>query len=308
MRPVRPFETAVLVVLLAAGLAGPAPAQAPKKSGPAPAPAAQPGPGPQAQPSPPRPYSSIAVTPPAQTADPSFSAFRQQLGEIAGRKDRAALAGLVAPSFFWMADRGDKADRKKTPIDNLARAIGLDGADADGWELLASAATDPAPLKAFPPKKGAFCGPASPTFDDKAFEQLLKSSRTDPFEWAWPITGSLPVRSGPAADAAVVETLGSVLVRVLPDEIPPGAPPSAPTQAPPGAGAPAGGGQIPPAQQAQPPQAPPGPDTVPPLKVVTPGGKVGWVSADAVRPLLTEQFCYVKDAAGWKIGGYLGGE
>lgn len=301
MRPVRPFETALLAALLAAGLASPAPAQAQKKPGPAPA--AQPAPGPQAQPSPPRPYPSIAATPPAQTADPSFSAFRKQLGEIAGRKDRAALAGLVAPGFFWMADQGDKADRKKKPIDNLARAIGLDGADADGWDLLTHASEQPMPIKAFPPKKGAFCGPASPTFDDKAFEQLLKSSRTDPFEWAWPPTGSLPVRSAAAADAAVVETLGSVLVRVLPDEAPPGAPPSATPQAPPGA--PAGGSQAP---QAQPPQGQPGPDAVPPLKVVTPSGKVGWVSADAVRPLFTDEFCFVKDAAGWKITGYLGGE
>ncbi|RAI41162.1 hypothetical protein, partial [Rhodoplanes roseus] len=255
-----------------------------------------PGPGPPAQPSPPRPYSSIAVTPPAQSADPSFSAFRQQLGEIAGRKDRVALAGLVAPGFFWLADRGDKADRKKAPIDNLARAIGLDGADADGWELLTHAAAEPT-LKAFPPKTGVVCAPAAPTLDDKAFEQLLKSSRTDVFDWAWPATSSLPVRSGAAADAPVVETLGSVLVRVLPDEAPPGAP-GAPGAQPAGGPAPAAGA----------PAVQPGPGAVPPLKVVTPSGKIGWVSADAVQPLVSDQLCYVKDASGWKIGGYLGGE
>ncbi|RAI35863.1 hypothetical protein CH338_18560, partial [Rhodoplanes elegans] len=214
MRPVRPFPTALLAALLAVAIASPAPAQAQaqQKSGPAPAPAA----------AAPRPYPSIAVTLPKPVADPSFEAFRKQLGEIAGRKDRTALAGLVAKSFFWTASQGEKADRKKPGIDNLAAALGLDAADGEGWEALASAAADPT-LEAMPQKKGVSCAPAAPAFDGKAFEQLLKSTRSDVFDWAYPALPDLPVRSGAGADAPVVETLGAVLVRVVAEPPPGGA-------------------------------------------------------------------------------------
>ncbi|MFD2181363.1 hypothetical protein [Rhodoplanes azumiensis] len=306
MRPVRPFPTALLAAILAAGLAGPAPAQNPAQS-PAQAPARAPAKPPSASAPPtaaPRPYASIAVTMPKPVADPSFEAFRKQLGEIAGRKDRAALAGLVAKGFFWTAAQGEKADRKKSGIDNLAAALGLDAADGEGWEALASAAADPT-LEAVPQKKGVSCAPAAPAFDGKAFEQLLKSTRSDVFDWAFPALADLPVRSGPAADAPVVETLGAVLVRVVAEPPPGGAPGAAPAGpgTPPQAGAPPAGG---------PPADPPGASqtaaAAPPLKVVTPSGKTGFVSADAVLPLVFEQLCYIKDASGWKIAGYLGGE
>ena len=71
--------------------------------------------------------------------DPSFEAFRKQLGAIAEKKDRKALAGLVAQNFFWMGEKGDKADKKKPGIDNLAKAIELDGKEAPGWEMLGAA-------------------------------------------------------------------------------------------------------------------------------------------------------------------------
>jgi hypothetical protein len=40
---------------------------------------------------------------------------------------------------------------------------------------------------------------------------------------------------------------------------------------------------------------------------VTPSGKSGFVSVDSVAPIGNDQICYVKDANGWKIGGYIGG-
>ena len=43
------------------------------------------------------------------------------------------------------------------------------------------------------------------------------------------------------------------------------------------------------------------------LRVVTPAGKTGFVSVDSVAPIGNDQICYVKDASGWKIGGYIGG-
>ena len=44
------------------------------------------------------------------------------------------------------------------------------------------------------------------------------------------------------------------------------------------------------------------------VKVMTPSGKVGFVPVDAVLPIGGEQLCYLKDASGWKIAGFLGGE
>jgi hypothetical protein len=42
------------------------------------------------------------------------------------------------------------------------------------------------------------------------------------------------------------------------------------------------------------------------LRVVTPAGKTGYVSVDSIAPIGNDQLCYVKDAGGWKIGGYVG--
>ena len=63
---------------------------------------------------PPKPYKALAITPPMPVADPSFDAFRKQLGEVAQKKDRAALARLVvAQGFFWERENGDRADKRK---------------------------------------------------------------------------------------------------------------------------------------------------------------------------------------------------
>ena len=52
-------------------------------------------------PAPIKPYQTVAVTPPLPLNDPSFTAFRNQLGEVAARKDRAALAKMVVPQNFF---------------------------------------------------------------------------------------------------------------------------------------------------------------------------------------------------------------
>jgi hypothetical protein len=53
--------------------------------------------------------------------------------------------------------------------------------------------------------------------------------------------------------------------------------------------------------------APSNPNAEPPVKIVTPSGKVGFVSADAVMPIAFDQVCYAKEGGGWKITGYAGG-
>jgi hypothetical protein len=213
------------------------------------------------------------VRPPQPLNDPSLEAFRKQLAGVAERKDRTALARLVVPQgFFWLRENGDGADKRKSGVDNLAKAIGLEGSDASGWDMLQSYASDPtgAPM---PERKGVICSPADPSFDEKALEQLTQSTQTDISEWGYPVSPGVEVRGAPRPNAPVIDKLGMNFVRVVPTDVP-----DNPNQ-----------------QQ-------------PLLQIVTPAGKTGYVSMESIAPLGSDQLCYVKDGGGWKIGGYIGGE
>ena len=105
------------------------------------------------------PYKPVPITLPSGVNDPSFDTFRKQLGDIAGKKDRAALARLVAANFFWVPEEKDIADKQKSGIDNLAKALSLDGTDGFGWEALAAYAAETT-VMADPQRKGVFCAPA----------------------------------------------------------------------------------------------------------------------------------------------------
>ena len=213
-----------------------------------------------------KPYKPVSISAPAAVNDPSFEAFRKQIGAAAEKKDRRALAGLVAQNFFWMGEKGDKADKKKSGADNLAKAIQLDGKEAPGWEMLGAASVDPTGTP-FPDRKDTICAPADPTFNPQELEALAKSTGTDEGDWAYPTQTGLEVHSGPQPNAPVVEKLGLHFVRVMQDQ-----------------------------------NAQPGPM----LKVVTPSGKTGFVPAEALSPLGSDQLCYSKEAAGWKISGFVG--
>jgi hypothetical protein len=215
-----------------------------------------------------KPYKPVAISAPAPVGDAGFEAFRKQLGTAAEKKDRKALAGLVAANFFWMGEKGDKADKKKPGIDNLARAIDLGGKDSIGWELLGAASADPTGMP-FPDRKDTICAPADPVFDAKEFETMVKSTGTDEGDWAYPTQAGLEVRSGAQPNSPVTEKLGLHFVRVMYDQ-----------------------------------NSEPGPM----LKVVTPSGKTGFVPGDALNPLGNDQLCYSKEAGGWKISGFIGGE
>jgi hypothetical protein len=156
----------------------------------------------------PKPYKPVAVTLPQPYNDPSFEAFRKELGEIASHKDSAALASkIVANGFFWMGDKGHKASKRKSGIDNLATAIGIDSGDGVGWETLAAAA-DEATLALIPDMKGVMCSPAGPVFDHKAAEQTAKSTGTQPEEWGFPVKGSLDVHATGQPSSPVIEKVG----------------------------------------------------------------------------------------------------
>jgi hypothetical protein len=249
------FIAAVFVIAALAPVSVMAQAQPPAQA-PAPAPG---------------PYKPVAITLPPAMSDPSFEAFRQQLAEIAKKKDRAALARLVAANFFWVPDEKDIADKRKSPIDNLAKAISLDGTDGFGWEALTAYAVETSVMPD-PQRKGVFCAPAEPIFDEKAADQLANATHTEASDWAFPIRDGIEVRAAAKQDAPVVDKLGLYLVRVLSDDSPANA------------------------------------VLATFLKVMTASGKVGYVPVDAVLPIGGEQLCYIKDASGWKITGFLGGE
>ena len=78
------------------------------------------------------------------------------------------------------------------------------------------------------------------------------------------------MRASASQNSAVIETLGMSFVRVMPD-------------------------MAPNASQDF-------------MRVVAPSGKVGFVAAEAINPLGSDQLCYGKNAGGWKIVGMIGGE
>jgi hypothetical protein len=232
-------------------------------------PAAQPAPqqAPQQQAAA-KPYKAVTITLAKPLNDPSLDAFRKQLAEAANKKDRAALAGLVSKSFFWMGEK-DKADKKKSGIDNLSKAIGLDGKDAEGWDVLASFVGDPTGGP-YEDKKDTICSPGQPDFNDDEFGAMLKATGTEDGDWAYPVQTGIEMHTGAQPNSPVVEKLGSYFVRVMQDE-------TAANQ------------------------------QVPMLKVVAPSGKTGYVAADALSSLDNDMLCYVKEGGAWKIGGYIGG-
>lgn len=227
-------------------------------------------PPPPAPPAPVKPYKPVAVTPAGSYSDPGFAAFRKKLAAAAQSKDRAVLAQLVvAQGFFWVQDK-DIADPKKSGIDNLAKAIGLDNPNGPGWDILSSAAADDT-LAEVPQNQGLFCAPAPPTFDPRAFQTLVGQTGTDPSDWGYPAGDGVEVRATADPKAPVTGKLGMYFVRVLPDSAP--------------------------ANAAAPPS----------LHVALPSGKTGFVAVDDILPLASDQICYTKDASGWKITGYIGG-
>jgi len=238
-----------------------------------PAPAPPPAAGqPPAAPAlaPPKPYKPVTIKLPTAVADPSFVAFRKQIGDIAAKKDRAALAKLVAQSFFFVNGEKDAADKKKPGIDNLAKAISLDAKDGSGWDMVIGFASDPTAAP-FPERKDTICAPAEPTFDAKELEALAKATGTEESDWGFPTQPNLEMRASAQPNAAVVEKLGMHFIRVMDD----GAAPSGDN---------------------------------PMIKVVAPSGKVGFVPGDSVSPLGSDSICYAKEGGAWKITGFIGGE
>src|SRR5204863_5182939 len=128
------------------------------------------------------------------------------------------LAGkVVSKGFFWQRDDSDAADAKKSGIDNLAAALGLDAVDDSGWQVLAGYASyNSAP--ALPGMKGVVCSPTMPSFDEAEMEQLAQTTHTDAADWAYPTGDGIEVRAKPESSTPIVERLALVMIRIMPDE------------------------------------------------------------------------------------------
>ena len=140
-------------------------------------------------------------------------------------------------------DHENRIDKRKSSIDNLSTVLGLNNKDGVGWEILFSYADDPTASPSTA-HKGAFCAPAEPAYNAQEFDDLLKTTQTDVTEWGYPVSAGIEVHAAPQATAPVIDKLGLAFVRVSPDD-------SAPS-----------------ANY---------------VRVVTPAGKAGYVSADAHR-------------------------
>jgi hypothetical protein len=248
----------------------PPPAQ--QKGPPPPAPGQKGAPQQAQQPAaaPPAPYTPLAIASPKPSTDASLTAFRKDLAAIAQKKDRAALAKVVlAQGFFWLKEEGNAAG-KKTGIEALATALSLAAKDGSGWEMLSEFAADETAAP-YPERPNTVCSPAGPEFKSEDFDKLVGATKTDAGDWGFTSQDNVEVHAAAQANSPVIEKLGMIFVRVMPDTAPN-------------------------ASQEF-------------MRVVTPSGKVGFVTAEAINPLGSDQLCYGKDAAGaWKIVGMIGGE
>ena len=114
------------------------------------------------------------------------------------------------------------------------------------------------------------CAPAGPEFNTQELEKLAETTKTDIGDWGFTAADGVEVRATATQNSAVIEKLGMQFVRVMPD-------------------------MAPNASQDF-------------MRIVAPSGKVGFVAAEAINPLGSDQLCYGKDAGGaWKIVGMIGG-
>jgi hypothetical protein len=246
------------------------PPQAQQKGPP---PQGQKGPPQQAQQppvAPPAPYTALAVAPPKPHEDQSLAAFRKEVIAVAQKKDRAALSKhVLAQGFFWLKESGNAAG-KKPGIEVLSTALSLAAKDGSGWETLTAFVEDDT-AEAYPDRPNTVCSPAGPQYNPPDLEKLAETTKTDMGDWGYTAAPDIEVRAAAQANAPVVEKLGQIFVRVMPD-------------------------MAPNASQDF-------------MRVVTPSGKVGFVPAEAINPLGSDQLCYGKDATGaWKIVGMIGGD
>ncbi len=158
--------------------------------------------------------------------------------------------------FFWLKETGNAAG-KRTGIDALATALSLAAKDGSGWESLAEFAADETAAP-YPDRPNTVCSPAGPDFNPQDLEKLAETTKTDIGDWGFTAQEGVEVHAAGQQNSPVIEKLGMQFVRVMPDTAPN-------------------------ASQDF-------------MRIVTPSGKVGFVAAEAINPLGSDQLCFGKDA------------
>jgi hypothetical protein len=216
----------------------------------------------------------VVVQIPDAPSDPGFAAFRAEFAAVAKRRVYAELARLVvARGFFWERDFSHKLDPRRSGVENLAAAVGLEHGDGSGWTTLALFAAE-ASAAAIDGRPGVICGPARARFDDAEFNALIARTGSDAVDWAYPRAAALAVRASADMAGVVVETLGLHFVRLRRYA--------------------AKDGEPLPARTAW-------------THIATPAGRTGFVAPGTLLSPYAERLCYARDITGrWRITGFVG--
>ncbi len=155
---------------------------------------------------------------------------------------------IVAKDFFWLGEKGDRADKKRPGIDNLTRAMDLAAKDGSGWEALDRLCRR-SDRHAVAGQEGHVLRAGRSGVRDQAAREPRQGNRHQRAEWGYPVQPGVEVRAAMQPNAPVIEKLGMHFVRVMEDDGP------------------------------EPP-----PNQMPMLKVVAPSGKVGYVPGRRRQP------------------------
>jgi hypothetical protein len=210
-------------------------------------------------------------------ADAALEAMQKAFAAAVAKKDAAAVAALVGPTFVWLSHNSpsEEFDMGRDALHNFKVAFGFreagqdnDGGVAEGpfWDELAVFAND---AKYYQDVGNLICGPiVGSVRDDAALEKAKQKIGADDIDWYFTL-GDTTVTASPGGG----NTVGKIGVAALPvlNSHPKDAEGAAITH----------------------------------HEVLLPSGKSGWVPKAAVRAFVNDSLCYAKTAQGeWRIAAF----
>ena len=231
------------------------------------------------------PYPEVKVkVEPIYKPDAAFATMRSAMAQAVAQKDSNALFTLIAPTFVWtlQGQLAGELNLGRDPLHNFKVVFGFRALDADVdggvengpfWATLA-AITEDGTFYQSEDSGNLVCSPAAAEVtDDAIFEQARKKIEGGDEEVEWYFTlAEISIDKSPNDKAAPIASIGQVALPVL---------------------------SVYPTSQGS------GPRPATHFEVLLPSGKSGWVSASAVRPLVTDRLCYARSPSGdWRIAVY----